>query len=69
MPADRADAVVDDGEGTRHVRMLGAGARREGIKGVLLLRIGDVILSGAQPAAVMADALRRAAKPETLAAE
>jgi predicted DsbA family dithiol-disulfide isomerase len=31
--------------------------------------LGDVTISGAQPAAVMADALRRATKPEKLTAE
>jgi predicted DsbA family dithiol-disulfide isomerase len=67
LPADRADAVVDDGEGTREVRVLEAEARREGIKGVSLLRIA--MLPFWEPAGVMADALRRAAKPETLAAE
>ena len=41
------------------MRTLEAEARREGRTGVPLLRIGDVIISGAQPAAVMADALRR----------
>ena len=38
-------------------------------KGVPLLRIGDVTISGVQPAAVMVNALRRAAKPGTLATE
>ena len=49
--------------GREQIRLMLAG------KGVPLLRIGDVTISGVQPAAVMVNALRRAAKPETLATE
>ena len=69
LPAARVAAVIDDGEGAKQVRQLEMEARRLGIRGVPLLRIGKVVISGARNSAVLAAALRAAAAVEPLAAE
>jgi len=69
LPAARVAAVIDDGEGAKQVRQLEAEAHRLGIRGVPLLRIGNVVISGARTSAVLAEALRAAAAVEPLAAE
>ena len=69
LPAARVAAVIDDGEGAKQVRQLEAEAHRLGIRGVPLLRIGHVVISGARNSAVLAAALRAAAAVEPLAAE
>ncbi|HKM71574.1 MAG TPA: DsbA family oxidoreductase, partial [Stellaceae bacterium] len=60
LPAARVAAVIDDGEGAKQVRQLEAEAHRLGIRGVPLLRIGNVVISGARTSAVLAEALRAA---------
>lgn len=69
LPAARVAAVIDDGEGAKQVRQLEMEAHRLGIRGVPLLRIGNVVISGARNSAVLAAALRAAAAVEPLAAE
>jgi len=69
LPAARVAAVIDDGKGAKQVRQLEAEAHRLGIRGVPLLRIGNVVISGARTSAVLAEALRAAAAVEPLAAE
>ena len=69
LPAARVAAVIDDGKGAKQVRQLEAEAHRLGIRGVPLLRIGHVVISGARNSAVLAAALRAAAAVEPLAAE
>jgi len=69
LPAARVAAVIDDGEGAKQVRQLEMEAHRLGIRGVPLLRIGDVVISGARTSAVLAAGLRAAAAVEPLAAE
>ncbi len=61
MPANRTDAVLDGTAGEQEVRALVDDAYRRGIQGVPYFEVGGMALSGAQPAAVIADVLRRAA--------
>ena len=61
LPADRTDAILDGPEGEQDVRALVASAYSRGIQGVPLFEIGSMAISGAQPAAALAEALRRAA--------
>ncbi len=59
---DRITAVLDGDLGQAEVRTLTHQAYRKGIQGVPLFEIGDFAISGAQPVAVIEDALRRAAR-------
>ena len=69
LPPARVAAVIDDSEGAKQVRQLEMEARRLGIRGVPLLRVGNLVISGARTSAVLAAALRAAAAVEPLAAE
>jgi predicted DsbA family dithiol-disulfide isomerase len=62
LAPDRIAAVLDGDLGAAEVRALSHDAYRKGIQGVPFFEIGAAAISGAQPVAVIEDALRRAAQ-------
>jgi predicted DsbA family dithiol-disulfide isomerase len=64
LTGDRITAVLDGDLGLAEVQALTEDAYRKGIQGVPLFEIGAVAISGAQPAAMIEDALRRAAEAQ-----
>ena len=58
LSVSRVDAVLQSDEFSREVRQLESDARIQGIDGVPLFNIGASMISGAQPASVLAAALR-----------
>jgi len=65
---DQIDAVLGAREGEEEVRALEQEAYHRGIRGVPLFEIGAATISGAQPVAMLADALRRIETPRSPAA-
>lgn len=61
LASDRVAAVLDSDLGWAEVLALTTEAQRKGIRGVPLFETGGLAISGAQPVAVIADALRVAA--------